>query len=452
MLIGFSVSNFKSFKETQNISFVASKIIRHKEHVVSMGKRRLLRSGLIFGANAGGKSNFIEAVNFSRQIILNGLDRVNLDKKYFRISEDGNFQPGIFEYRILADEMEFSYGIVISYEKGEIIAEWLTRIDEDGREVDIFNREVDETGVSSVCSEMIYNSEEENNRIKIYLEDFGENISEAFRKKTILGDIALRINDKQNVFTEIKSVYEWFKNIIVIFPNSKYRGLNEAAADDDIRLFYSKIMTFFDTGIEAVESQKQEMDFDKVLQDIPPEEAQRIKIDVSNEVSKHPIMFKVRQQIYFLKKDNSGNIIYNKMLLNHGNQDDLFEYADESDGTRRLFDLIPIFYKNRKSSVILVDEIDRSLHTNLTKRFLQLFYELMESEKCQLIATTHDSNLLDLDLLRQDEIWFVERQENHSSQIYSLNKFKERFDKKIDKEYLLGRYGAIPIFEEEELN
>lgn len=452
MLIGFSVSNFKSFKETQNISFVASKIVRHKEHIVSQGNRKLLKSGLIFGANAGGKSNLIEAVNFSRQIIINGLEKVNLDKKYFRINKEYYFQPGVFEYRILAQEKEFSYGIVISYDKKEIIAEWLTRIDEDGTETDIFNREVNEEGVSSVSSEMLYDTEEENNRMKIYLEDFGENISETFRKKTILEDIALRINDKQNIFVEITSVYEWFKNMIVIFPNSKYRGLNEAAADDDMRLFYSKVIAFFDTGIETVESQKQEMDFDKVLQDIPPEEAHRIKIDISNQVSEHPVMFKMNQQIYILRKDKTGNIIYNKMLLNHGNQNDLFEYSDESDGTKRLFDLIPIFYKGRKNNVILVDEIDRSLHTNLTKKFLQMFYELMEDEKCQLIATTHDSNLLDLDLLRQDEIWFVERQENHSSKVYSLNKFKARFDKKIDKEYLLGRYGAIPIFEEEELN
>ena len=97
---------------------------------------------------------------------------------------------------------------------------------------------------------------------------------------------------------------------------------------------------------------------------------------------------------------------------------------------------------------ILIDEIDRSLHTNLTRKFLELFYEVVEDRDCQLIATTHDSNLLDLELLRQDEIWFVERQDDHSSKVFSLNKFKERFDKKIDKEYLIGRYGAIPIFDD----
>ena len=114
----------------------------------------------------------------------------------------------------------------------------------------------------------------------------------------------------------------------------------------------------------------------------------------------------------------------------------MFEYTDESDGTKRLFDLVPILYDVGKDSVILIDEIDRSLHTKLSQKFLEMFYENNEDNTCQLIATTHDSNLLDLDLVRQDEIWFVERDESHASQLYSLNKFKERFDKKIDKEYL----------------
>ena len=81
--------------------------------------------------------------------------------------------------------------------------------------------------------------------------------------------------------------------------------------------------------------------------------------------------------------------------------------------------------------------------------FLELFYTLTESDSSQIIATTHDSNLLDLDLVRQDEVWFVKRLEDHSSEIYSLNRYKERYDKKIDKEYLLGRYEAVPVFEEQ---
>ena len=267
--------------------------------------------------------------------------------------------------------------------------------------------------------------------------------------RKILNDIALRTTDKKGIFAEIRKVYEWFASVIILFPESKYNGLNEVAADDVKKKFFSTLMNYFDTGIESVEGESQQMDFDKILDNVPANEAEKIKIDISNAANEHPIMFKAGEQVFILHRDENGNIVYNKLLLNHGNLDDMFEYTDESDGTKRLFDLLPVFYENKKGSLILIDEIDRSLHTNLTRKFLELFFGIVEDKECQLIATTHDSNLLDLDLLRQDEIWFVERQADHSSKVFSLNKFKERFDKKIDKEYLLGRYGAIPIFNDD---
>lgn len=145
------------------------------------------------------------------------------------------------------------------------------------------------------------------------------------------------------------------------------------AADDNMRKFFSNIISFFDTGIESIEDQKQEMSFDKILENLPREDLEQIKINISNEISQYPILFKINQKIYILRKDENGNIAYNKMLLNHGNLEDLFEYSDETDGTKRLFDLIPLFYQKGRNSVILIDEIDRSLHTNLTKRFLNIF-------------------------------------------------------------------------------
>ena len=446
MLVGFSVSNYKSFKDTQKISFVASKITRHKAHISNKKNKRILKSGLIFGANAGGKSNLVKAIRFSREIILNGLDKVNLSKSHFRIDGDMYKKPGIFEYRIIIGDIEYSYGIVISYADKIILSEWLTKMESSRKETYIFNREVDENNVSHAESDVEYTSNEEKIKMSCYLEGFSENISEAYKKKSILSDIALRANERDGIFAEVRSVYEWFNDIIILFPNSKYNGLNEVAADQDKKKFFSSMMSNFDTGIESVEGESQQMDFDNILDSIPRNEAEKIKIDISNAASEHPIMFKVDEQVFELRKDENGNIVYNKLMLNHGNAEDMFDYNDESDGTKRLFDLIPLFYENRKVSMILIDEIDRSLHTNLTRKFLELFYTIVENRDCQLIATTHDSNLLDLDLLRQDEIWFIERQLDHSSKVFSLNKFKERFDKKIDKEYLIGRYGAIPIF------
>ena len=141
-----------------------------------------------------------------------------------------------------------------------------------------------------------------------------------------------------------------------------------------------------------------------------------------------------------------GQINAYVIMTNHGNSSDLFEFGDESDGTKRLFSLIPIFRDATEESVIVIDELDRSLHTEATKEFIDRFFEISKGVKSQLIATTHDTNLLDLDFLRQDEIWFINRKKDCSSELYSLNAFNERFDKKIEKEYLLGRYGAVPNF------
>lgn len=446
MLIGFSVRNYKSFKEEQRISLNASKIVRHKSHVMDIGSRRILKGGLIFGANAGGKSNLIRAINFSKKIVLGGLDSLDISKSHFRIDNSYYEKPGVFEYRIYANGQEYSYGIAISYSKQEIISEWLYRIEKSGNELCIFNRNVDESGKSTVESDISTSRSKDMQRLSIYLDDFGETISDVFRKKTILSDLASRGSATEGYFAEINSVFSWFERLIVIYPGSKYTMLNELGSDSSRKSFFQSIMNYFYTGIQSIESQEQEFDFDKLFENIPHAQVEKLKADLYRQTAHGPFNIRINDQFVKLNRDNNGNVVYNKLILNHGNPDDMFEYSDESDGTKRLFDLVPILYDLGKDSVILIDEIDRSLHTKLSQKFLEKFYENNIDNTCQLIATTHDSNLLDLDLIRQDEIWFVERDNFHSSQLYSLNKFRERFDKKIDKEYLLGRYGAIPIF------
>ena len=450
MLIGFSVSNYKSFLEQQSISLLASRISRHKNHVAEIANKKVLKSGLIFGANAGGKSNLIHAVAFSRNIILQGLNGTDTNKKYFRVKQDANKIPGVFEYRLIANNTEYSYGFAFSYITKEFLSEWLVKISNDTETV-LFERNVEENGRSEVSSSIIDNksdSDENVTRLKVYLEDFGVGISESLKKKTILSDIAQRSNIQSGVFKDIIDVYKWFQDLILIFPESKYANLDSIMNNNQIKDDFSKILSFFDTGIESIDSQFMELDLDKLLSDIPKKPAEQIKIEIANKISNGPVTLTFNDQIFELRQNQDGEIVCRKMLLNHGNASDLFEYADESDGTQRLFDLIPIFFAQKQNRVILIDEIDRSLHTNLTRRFLELFFSAAKNQFSQLIATTHDSNLLDLDLLRQDEIWFVERKKDHSSTIFSLNKFKERFDKKIEKEYLLGRYGAIPIWDD----
>lgn len=447
MIRGFSVSNFRSFNETQSISWVPSKIVRHKRHIFHSNKGKVLKGSLIFGANAGGKSNLVQAIAFAKSIVLNGTDGVNSDKCYFRLGDENHSIPGVFQFDILIDDVEYSYGFALSYLTKNIISEWLSKKNTDGEEIDIFSRDVDDNGVSHVISDLVAESEDEKKRLDIYFEDFGENITPSLKKKTMLNDIAQRYSSRDGVFNDIARVFGWFVNLLIIFPSSKYNGIIEDAENDELRKLLSSMLNYFDTGIEQVTNT--DVDFDKVMAAIPGGDLEDLKTQISNDLSNNLTeMLRFNDQLYKLMKDSKGNTIAREVLADHGNPKDQFEYGDESDGTKRLFDLIPLFYKANQNKVVIIDEIDRSLHTNAVRRFIELFYTLTEGSDQQIIATTHDSNLLDLDLMRQDEIWFVERDFDHSSKIYSLNKFKERFDKKINKEYLLGRYGAIPVFKE----
>ena len=151
------------------------------------------------------------------------------------------------------------------------------------------------------------------------------------------------------------------------------------------------------------------------------------------------------KQFYNITLDENKNLKVKTLAFKHENQNADFYLSDESDGTRRLMDLIEILL-NSKNKVFVIDEIDRSLHPNLTYKFIELFLEMAESEDVQLIVTTHEDRVLDLDLLRRDEVWFAEKDNRGRTELYSLEDFGPRFDAKIVKAYLEGRYGAIPHF------
>ena len=313
MFIGFSVSNFLSFKSPQTMSMMASKVARHKEHILNGNGKKILKTGLIYGANAGGKSNFIKAIDFSRDIILDGLEEVDLNRKYFRINKEGYRQPGVFEYRLITQsKKEYSYGIAISYAAKEIISEWLVRIEKNGSETCIFNRDIDESGENFTFSEVTHKNEAEKIKWEIFLDVFGKNISPAMKKKSILSDVAERSNEKSGVLKEIMDVYEWFQSIIILFPTSQYSGLNQLVEKEEVRKFFSGILKYFDTGIESVESKQGEMNFDRIFEGIPKEHAEKLKIRISNDIENDPVMFKVNNQVYSLRKDEEGNIITTK--------------------------------------------------------------------------------------------------------------------------------------------
>ncbi len=144
--------------------------------------------------------------------------------------------------------------------------------------------------------------------------------------------------------------------------------------------------------------------------------------------------------------DRNQQVKVTTIRLHHGKSFFDFGFEDESDGTRRIFDLLDMILTSNDDMIFVVDELERSLHPKLTEHFLKLFMQAHDDDKVQLLFTTHESSIMDQSLFRRDEIWFVERDSENSSNIYSLDRFKERYDKILSKSYLEGRYGAIPIF------
>lgn len=441
MLIRFAVENFLSFKDLTEFSMIAGKITRHNNHIVTKKGKRILKGAYVFGANASGKSNLIRAIEFAKDIVTEGLENINCDKKYFRLQHINRAQPGVFQFDFYSGGQFYSYGFAISYLTSSIEEEWLYRIED--KDFCVFLRSKQENKNSFiVTSDIKFKKKSQQDRFAVYIEDIA---SPKMEKTLFLSDIVMRSPDNETEYKPFRDAMSWFERLVIVFPESKYGGITQLLYNDDERTRLENLLNYFDTGINTV--LKKELEFDKAFSILPERIIDSIKTKMIKQLKKPGQSAFVQQDSSLIEiKNVNGTLLAYEVVSNHGNDEDLFEYSDESDGTQRLFDLIPLYQKALKNAVIIVDELDRSLHTKAAQEFIKYFYSLTEQTSSQLIVTTHDSNIMDLDFIRQDEIWFIERQEDSSSKLYSLNKFKVRFDKKAEKDYLLGRYGALPIF------
>ena len=439
MLIRFSVENFLSFKDQTNFYMSAGKFVRHSDHVATEKGKRLLKGGFLFGANASGKSNFISAVAFARNVVKDGLNHINYEKMYFRIEKEYRKKPGIFQFDCISNGHFYAYGFAISYLSGMIEEEWLYQTDE--QETCIFLRHRSIDGKSFVVdSDITFSDEKQRQRFEVYSEDI---CNPKMAQTLFLTDIFHRSPGDETIYTPFSDVYEWFMRLIIIFPNTKYSGIMRLLDDDNKRTNLSNLLRYFDTGIENVIKRRTEID--QVFSELV--NIENLKAELAKGLNNvgDKALFGTSEMLIEVGNE-AGTLVANEIMCSHGNDADLFDFRDESDGTRRLFDLLPIFQCALKERIIFVDELDRSLHSRATQEFIRYFYDVTTDISTQLIVTTQDSNLMDLDFLRQDEIWFVEREKDHGSKLYSLNQYKVRFDKKVEKDYLLGRYGAVPVF------
>lgn len=448
MLIRFSVENFLSFNARTEFSMLPGKGRTHEHHLIKPKHRSdlsLLKAGIIYGANASGKSNFVRAIDFTRRFVLRGtsVENKKISFKSFRLDKDAQSKASRIEVELRYKEKNYAYGFV--FDNDRIHEEWLYEVNKSVERL-IFKR-----------NEVGKKSEFDFKGIK-----FKNAVEEQFLNFTALGTRKNQLfltecrvrNIKDNVtnIDDVFNVIDWFQNSLkVIFPTSKFAGLEfELRDNQDISKMFHEFLDYFNTGVKGIELV--DTDFNKVA-DIPEELKKDIIADLSevSEATNAFITSPEKNITYAISKDKSGNIRVFRMMTIHAvhnsNKPALFELADESDGTQRIMDFIPIMMDLMESdNVFVIDEIDRSLHPNLTCDFIDLFLNKSEKINSQLIVTTHESSLLNQKILRKDEIWFVVKDKLNASSFYSLEEFKIRFDKEIRKDYLLGRYKAVPVF------
>jgi AAA15 family ATPase/GTPase len=444
MLIRFSVENFKSFNDRQELVMIPAKRLKaNKDHVISLNKVSVLRNATIYGANASGKTNVIDAIRFSKYVITKKIP-LEASKMYCRNFSENQGRESKFEFEIYKNGKFYAYGFSLLMSEQTVKSEWLYELlPEKNSQTMLFERETDTNRID--LGKSLTLDKIDIMRLETYKLDFEDNdtglfIREMNRNKKMSKDSKL-------VF--FRDVFEWFdEDLVTIFPDQPITDFEYFYGDGGSDKI-NEIIDLFDTGISRVKIE--EISVAELKSKIPAKIADDIlksfknKLEDSSDNMKVMMSLRTNTAFYNLKGVKGEDPVITTIMLEHGNSFSDFEFSEESDGTRRLFDLLDILISNEKNKVYVIEELERSLHPKLTYKFLELFFEILKGNNTQLIITTHESTIMDQELLRRDEIWFVERNTENVSRIYSLDRFKERYDKKLSKAYLEGRYGAVPV-------
>ncbi len=428
MLIGFKVKNFKSFKELQHFSLIAGKVRSNESHIFEKNNKKILKFSGIYGANGSGKSNLVIAMDFINDILNFGTNFI-IDDLYFRGKEILDKEPSYFEYEILINDRLYSYGFEIIIKERKIISEWLMDMTTSKKRV-IFDRDIINANYETIKNL-------KNSSVINCLDEMRENSSVLFLSEIIRRTSMFNSND--SLINEITQVYDFLKKRFIIIRPNTHRPVEFGFMDN--REEKVKILQQLGINIEELHEVDEEL---KNIKNILPDnifsnlmnEINALKKDLNKRMS-----LTIGNNVYTFKIDDNGEIVVKSLKFKHINCNDEFGAYEESDGTIRIFELLDIIFSSNK--VYVVDELDSSLHPLLVTGFLSKF--LKTKNNTQLIVTTHESKTLDFDLVRRDEIWFTEKNEDCSSKLYSLEEFKDvaRFDRKIDKAYMEGRFGAI---------
>lgn len=436
MLIRFVAKNIFSFNEETEFNLLPNKTQRLSHHKISHNNVDFLRMSAIYGANGSGKSNLIKSISLLETLVEEGKLENEYNDFKFKLNEDNIEIPISLGIEFYSNSKIYYY--TITFNNGEILSEYLAESKKD-KDILIFERII-ENDIQKINFFEGYTNDDKN---KLFVEVLQEKL---LQKDELLLTF---LNSKYpEDFEDIKSTYEWFdKTLVIIKPDAKPGGIAHLLdTNDELKLFANNLIPSLNTGISKIEIQKEKMEeffgnIDKKkiksLTDSVKKEKDTLSVLTHTETGEQATMVYENNEV-FVKR------LVTSHLDNKGN-DVEFNVGMESDGTKRLIDYIPALNGIiNDEKVYLIDEIERSIHPITIKEIITKI-SLDNSAKGQLIFSTHESCLLDQEILRSDEIWFTQKDIDGSSKLYSLSDFNIHSTANIENGYLNGRYGGIPF-------
>lgn len=406
MLLEFRCKNHKSIKDEVLFSLLASKDTFNSEYLYGYKDLKILKSSVVYGANGSGKSNFIDAIFFMKSLVTNSINlQPGMGIPYTPHKLNGVGSESFYSVQFIKNGVRFAYGF--SIEQMLVKEEYLYYFP-NGRQAKIFDR----TG-------MTY---EEGSKFKGRFNSC----------KDVLKPNRLMISCAANFtnITEIEDAFRFFSEDLVIYTNANQENwmqysLYQFNSNPEIKNLALSFMRDIGVDIQDIKINIEESAF-------PQSELPELLSDeYKNKLRMTPL-----QKI-------TASVVY------PGFETDLF--TEESTGIQKLFAfLCPFLDIISKGKILICDELETSLHESLLYTLLKTFLSLNGKEQSQIIFTTHDTSLLSLDLFRRDQIWFTELNSlNRSTELYSLAEIKSvRKDENYGKGYISGRYGAIPMLNE----
>lgn len=442
MIVEFSLSNFLSFKDPVAFSMVASNPVKELEEESSElnnvffdleKKTKYLKTAVIYGANGSGKSNLISAIHFFRNFILKSSNdrqaKDEIEVMPFLFSTATKKEPSLLEMVFVIDHIRYRYGFEVNTEK--VISEWLFMLDitSTTKESYCFKRE---------CQDFEVNS-------KTFKE--GKGIDANTRDNALFLSTVAQLNGAISI-----KIQDWFRDCVGVFSGTKEMTrtftVNNFQHNPLLKKQIVDFIKLVDVGIEDIQVEEEILE---LMTKIPTGDSEKIN-NLLEELQKE-ILKKIGNDVK--RKEISVNSLHK--TYNEANDFVSLEslaFDLESVGTQKLFALLgPWFDALEYGKTLIIDELDCSLHTKLTTELIRLFHSKANKRNAQLIFASHDTNLLRKDLFRRDQIWFTEKNNSTgSTDLYSLVEYKinqassVRNDASFEKDYLLGKYGAIPYF------